>query len=299
MVKIYQGEVTQIFEDDNLWHVKYEDGYENNLDASEVVEAVKLFYRTTRPRHVSRDSSTIAAQSPSNTPTQTRTPRVQPSQQMPALKQRIRAERLQTEENVEQMRMEFQDMCVEDQKDDNSVARDMDAHFNERIFDDAPDDIPNELHQGQCSWCGFSDHTRKTSTHCPQHSMYSGSRYKKGDKIRESWIPGNHKSHERRHTPMTPTNVRSAPQCEEWKTENWIEGTSASNDWTAEEFDISTYFTLTRPKPSHDWTIETKAVTLFDNFYTVNVYVMCVYVMCVTAFHTQCITLCYHNSLRM
>ena len=77
---------------------------------------------------------------------------------------------------------------------------------------------------------------------------------------------------------MTPTSVRSDPQCEEWRTENWIEGTSDLNDWTAEEFDTSTFFTLTRPKPSHDWTIETKEVTLFDNFYTVSVYIMCVFV---------------------
>ena len=154
-------------------------------------------------------------------------------------------------------------MCVEER------TSGMDAHQHERIFADVVDDAPNVLQEGQCPWCGFSDHVRKTSAKCPQHREYSGSKYKKGDKIRESWIPGSRRSHEPGRVPLTPTSARCAPECAEWKTSHWTEGTDALNGWTPEEFDTSTCLPLTRTKPSYGWTAETKSTTLFDHFYKV------------------------------
>ena len=78
----------------------------------------------------------------------------------------------------------------------------------------------------QCSWCGFTDHTRKLRSKCPMHKDYSGSK-PKGVPAFEGWCSmaraeyikhtGQTRASVQRRTrkptaePLTPTSVLCAP----------------------------------------------------------------------------------------
>ena len=81
---------------------------------------------------------------------------------------------------------EFNDLCEEAQKIDQSELNTQDTHHNDRVFDvdignecDVRDDETSTFVVNQCMWCGFSDHTIKTRIKYPQHPDYDGDKYQK------------------------------------------------------------------------------------------------------------------------
>ena len=125
------------------------------------------------------------------------------------------------------------------------------------------------LQADQCSWCGFSDHNRKTKAKCPQHPQYSGNKYDKGAKVSESWISCSRSDHKKRlranqKEKLTPYSVRSEPTDSAFTTKNWTEGIGALDNYIAQKFEGDRQ---TKPKAKHGWTIDTPPIEFFNYYH--------------------------------
>ena len=149
------------FVSEKLYGVLYEDGDKEDMSPVEVVKAANL-YRTEQQ-----------CASPASAPeaAQTDTPNIPAELVQEAIDHRV-----QEESNLPQMIDEFNNLCVEGEATDQSTRNTHDVHETERVFDgddnsedDGGDDDSQTLGANQCSWCGFSDHKRKTRAKCPQH----------------------------------------------------------------------------------------------------------------------------------
>ena len=253
------GQITERFDEENLWHVIYDDGDEEDLANEEVLDAVNLAMTLYRedPSADSNDPPTPitpAAGATSSTTTETTADR----------------QRALQERNLGAMMGEFDSLCTEGEATDPASRQTRDVHEDGDVFDEeVQSGTPAVLEDDQCSWCGFRDHTRKTRKSCPQHADYDGDVYNKGDKVNEDWVPGTRASHSR--TPrrkLTPTSVRSAPMAASWTTEDWTVGVGALEK--PEEFDPKEFegaSTLTYPKASLGWTVDTPPLDLVRQFY--------------------------------
>ena len=137
---------------------------------------------------------------------------------------------------------------------------------------------PNEadgtvtLRDDQCSWCGFSDHTRKSIAKCPQHPRYNDTKYEKGAKVSTSWIACSRADHKKRSRvrqkeKLTPFSVRCEPSDSAFNTKNWTQGVGALDDYIPPKFEGD--HRQTRPKSKHGWTIKTPPIEFFNYFHPV------------------------------
>ena len=256
----YNGSVVEHFAQEKLWHVVYADGDEQDMDDEEVVSASNLFMSRSAEHPITDVNSVVRAQPLPVSPQSQRTLRS------------ANLERAREESQLATMIQEFDDLVNEADAIDRTNQNSVDVHETQRNFDDEniqDVDLDNTaLADDQCSWCGFSDHRRKTRTSCPQHPDYNGDKYSKGAKISNAWVPGTRGSHRSgTSTPVTITSVRSAPLCTTWKTKDWTEGVGALESFEPQDFQGQS--TLTYPKSQFGWDSNTPPRPLFDNFYKV------------------------------
>ena len=257
------GAVTEHFAEENLWHVIYDDGDEEDMTDTEVLDAVNL-------------ARTLFAEDPNNSnhDTPTRTPVNQPAT-VPSSAEppspTADQERSMHEANLGEMLDEFDELCLEGEATDPKTRQSHDIQLDNDVSDKSQDvSDTGGIADDQCSWCGFRDHNRKTRASCPQHPNYNGTNHQKGDKIREDWVPGTRASHQSggQRQKLTATSVRSKPLHASFKVKDWTVGVGALN--TRSKFapkEFTGRRLLTYPKTSLGWTVDTPPIDLVRQFY--------------------------------
>ena len=138
------------------------------------------------------------------------------------------------------------------------------------------------LTDDQCSWCGFTGHTRKRKTKCTMHPQYTGP-LEKGKKVSSDWISLPRGAYLKRvgqslRTAVTrrvrhpsenhrvPTSVLCAPTCVKWTSTHWTEGAGALTEF---EPAACTAPRLTSINPDLGWTATTRPEVLHESFFPV------------------------------
>ena len=253
------GNLTQHFAEENLWHVRYDDGDEEDMDEQEVLDAANLCLTLYAEDHSEGSHDTPNRTTPAaGSPTTDASP--YPVDQERALR----------EQNLGEMLDEFDGLCLEGNATDRQTRQSHDVHDLQYSGDaESNEQTAVVLDADQCSWCGFRDHKRKTRKTCPQHPDYDGDVYEQGEKLHDDWIPGPRSSHDAQRRPrLTPTSVRSAPLASSFKVKDWSIGVSAIDESsTFEPKQFTGRSLLTYPKRSLGWTHDTPPQDLVQQFY--------------------------------
>ena len=256
--KNFFGNVTHHFVEENLWHVNYDDGDEEDMSEQEVLDAANLCLTLYAEDNSKGSQDSPIRTTPVNVSTTTET---SPSP--------VDTDRAVREENLGEMLDEFDGLCLEGNATDPQARQSHDVHDLHQFDGVEEAQTAVVLDADQCSWCGFHDHKRKTRKACPQHPNYDGDVYEKGDKLHDDWIPGPRSSYGTNDRPrLTPTSVRSAPLASSFKAKDWTVGVGAIDERSKfEPKKFTGRSVLTYPKSSLGWTVDTTPRDLVQRFY--------------------------------
>ena len=174
------------------------------------------------------------------------------------------------------------DQIVEQSSGENQRAEQIVTEATAAVSNNSTNSTIPPLADDQCSWCGFTGHTRKSKTKCPLHANYTGP-LEKGKTVTPDWVslprsaylkkvgqPRGAAVGRRVRNPTenqrVPTSVLSAPTCANWHSTHWTEGAGALNDFDPH---VSTAPRLTTINPDLGWTVDTQPEELFEAFFPV------------------------------
>lgn len=266
--EFFFGKITVHFTEENLWHVNYDDGDEEDLNMQEVLDAANLAITL-----YAQDDSTSGHDTPNLTTPVTASITAVTS---PSVADQERAHQ---ERDLGKMLNEFDDLCLEGEATNPEARQSHDVHEYDdvQVVETQLEESEMRsvvLEEDQCSWCGFRDHVRRTRKTCPQHPDYDGDVYQKGDKLNDVWLPGTRASHNSSsRQKLTPTSVRSAPLASSFTVKDWTIGVGAINERS--KFDPKEFTgqsLLTYPKSTLGWTVDTPPRDLVRQFYPASDY---------------------------